>query len=729
MSSAAIQPRLRPDLFCRAIRVGKSFQWVVRDPLVSVRGSNDRSSAQWMVNEQEFAILNSLDGQRTLEQAHLHCQRLLAPAELSREDFEAFVNQAYQKGWIATSSATGPTFIARREPDASFWQRAVRNPLAIRIPLVDPDRWLDRPVQRVRALVRKHRRACAVFGSTWTLLTGATLLANWEHLIPAIRQSALTLQSPSTWVLLASVISSVKLIHELAHATACKWFGGHCREMGVMFLFGIPCLYCDVSDAWLIPQPWKRMLVSAAGILAECLMGSLALIAWAHSMPGLPQNVLVFVLMVTSVNTLILNGNPLMRYDGYYLLSDAASVPNLASRSRSALQSRLRAWFWSVSTIRNESESQPSAIQNDRDSVGLLTYAIASTLYRIVVFGAIGWLALHFLASIGATTVGLAAIAFILYRVLRIWAAPIVRPPSELDPVKARTRSRWMFGVLATLLLAMLLVPLPHRVKGIAKIQPVQRTEVFALAPGRLESVAETGQAVQPNGLVAKLVDWKSSLQTQRLQGEIAELEARLKGTRMSRTTSNASQQPSTNIPTIEFALQAKRDEWLTVQAESEHREIRAPHAGRIVATTPKLITQWQRSRSQIDWSGQPTESINLGSWIRSGTPICQIVSDAAYQVSVPVDASEIGWVQEGQTAVTHFPQGAAWHGRITHVGTRPSEQDGTYEVTIALDPDERPFDFAPPSDWTIEAVIQVEATSLWDRTRHWFATHFRVDN
>lgn len=729
MSSASIQPRLRPDLFCRAIRVGKAFQWVIRDPLVSVRGSNDRASAQWMVNEQEFSILNSLDGKRTLEQAYLHCQRLLAPAELSREDFEAFVNQVYQKGWITTSSATGPTFIARREPDESFRQRAIRNPLAIRIPLVDPDRWLDRPVQRVRALVRQHRQSFVVAGSAWVLLSGTTLLANWEHLIPAIRQNAMTLQSPSTWVVLAAVISSVKLIHELAHATACKWFGGHCREMGVMFLFGIPCLYCDVSDAWLIPQPWKRMFVSAAGILAEGLLGSLALIAWAHSMPGLLQNVLLFVLMVTSVNTLILNGNPLMRYDGYYLLSDAASVPNLASRSRSALQARLRAWFWGVSAIRNESESQPSEMQNDRDSIGLLTYAIASTLYRIAIFGAIGWLAVNFLASIGATTVGLVAIAIVLYRVLRTWTAPIVRPPREMDPVKARTRSRWMFGALAALLSAVLLVPLPHHLKGTANIRPVQRTEVFALAAGRLESVAEIGQAVQSNGLVAKLVDWKSSLQTQRLEGEIAELEARLKGVRMNRASSTASQQPSTNIPTIELALQSKRDELRTVQAESAHREIRAPHAGRIVATTPKPITQWQRSRSQIGWSGQPTESINLGSWISSGTPICQIVSEDAYQASVPVDASEIGWVREGQTAVTHFPQGAAWHGRITQVGTRPNEQDGTYEVTIALDPDERPFDFAPPSDWTIEAVIDVETTSLWDRTRHWFATQFRMDN
>ncbi|WDQ17919.1 HlyD family efflux transporter periplasmic adaptor subunit [Rhodopirellula sp. P2] len=735
MSSAAIQPRLRPDLFCRAIRVGKAFQWVIRDPLVSVRGSNDRASAQWMVNAQEFAILKSLDGHRTFEQAHLHCQRLLAPTELSQEDFEAFVNQAHRNAWITAASATNSLCTPqrewgtrRREPDASFWRRAFRNPLAIRVPLVDPDRWLDRPVQRARALVRKHRQSVVLAGSAWAVLTGVTLLANWEHLVPAVQQSALTLQSPSTWIVLAVVISGIKLIHELAHAIACKWFGGHCHELGVMLLFGIPCLYCDVSDAWLIPQPWKRMLVSAAGILTECALGSLALIAWAHSMPGLPQNILLFVLMVTSVNTLILNGNPLMRYDGYYLLSDAVSVPNLASRSRAALQLRLRSWFWGASSIRNESESHPTAMQHDRDSIGMLTFAVASTLYRLLVFGTIGWLVLHFLASIGATAVGLVAIAIILYRVLQTWTASIVRPPSEVDPVTARGRSRMMFGVVAAVLLALLFTPLPHCLNATAKIQPAHQTEVFALAAGRLESVAEAGHPIQANERVAKLVDWRSAFQTQRLEGEIAELKARLQGTRMGRASSRADQQPSTNIPTIEFALQAKLEELATVQKESEHREIRASHAGRIVTVTPKPITPWQRSRSQIDWSGQPTEAINRGAWISSGTPICQIVSDAAYNVSVPIAASQIEWVREGQTAVTSFPHGASWNGVVTQVGTRPSEQDGTYEVTITLDPDNRPFDFAPPSNWTTDVMIHVEATSLWGRTRHWVATHFRAD-
>lgn len=735
MNSVSLQPRLRSDLFCRAIRVGEAFHWVIRDPLTSVRGSNDRSSAQWLVNEQEFAILQSLDGRRSLEQAHLHCQRLLAPAELSREDFQTFVNQANRNAWITAASASSTPFISqqepalpRSEPHDSFWRRAVRNPLAIRIPLVDPDRWLDRPVQILRAFFRKYRQTFVLIGSTWVLLTGATLLVNWETLVPAIRHNALALRSPSTWILLALVISGIKLIHELAHAIACKWYDGRCHEMGVMFLFGIPCLYCDVSDAWLIPQPWKRMLVSAAGILAECVLGSLALIAWVHSMPGLPQNVLLFVLMVTSINTLILNGNPLMRYDGYYLLSDAASVPNLASRSRAALQSRLRTWFWGASSMEDEFDSQPTAMRGDPHSIGLLAYAIASTLYRLMVFAVIGWLVLNHLAVIGATTVGLLAIALITHRVLRAWTAPILRSPSGLDPAKARGRSRTMVSVIAALLLAMLFTPLPHHVIATAKIQPAQQTDVFALAPGQMESVAEMEHPVQANGLVARLVDWKSTFQTQRLEGEIAELKARLKGTRMFRVGSSKDQQASTNIPTIEFALQAKRKVLETLQEESKHREIRAPFAGRIVAVAPKPITQRQRSRSQIEWSGQPTETLNRGAWIRSGTPICQIVSDKAYKVLVPIDASEIGWVRNGQTAVTTFSHGAFWNGIVTQVGTRPSEKDGTYEVMITLDSRDRPFEFVPPSGWTTDAVIHVEATSMWERIRHWLATHFRAD-
>lgn len=736
MNSVAIQPQLRPDLICRIIRVGKTFQWVIRDPVVSTRGSHDRFSAQWMVNEQEFAVLQSLDGRRTFEQAHLHCQRLLAPIKLSREDFAAFIKQANQNTWLTTASAIGTQAISQSEARTqqcelkkSFWQRAIKNPLAIRIPLVDPDRWLDRPVQFVRNFVARNRHAFVIFGSAWALFAGAILLTHWEQLIPAIGQSTEALQSPSTWIVLAIVISGVKLIHELAHAIACKWFGGSCHEMGVMLLFGIPCLYCDVSDAWLIPQPWKRMLVSAAGILAECVIGSLALVAWTHSMPGLPHNILLFVLMVTSVNTLILNGNPLMRYDGYYLLSDAASVPNLATRSRSVLQMRLRSWFWGPSSVQTESQSQPTTVQDDRDSIGLLAYALASTAYRLVVFGAIGWLLLNHLASIGATAIGIVAIVILLYRVMRAWTAPIVRTPSDLAPGKARRRSRLMIGMVAVLLLAILFTPLPHRVKATAKVQPIQQSKIFALTTGRLESIASTGQLVRVNEPLARLSDWKATLQIERLEGEIAELEARLKGTRMSRIQSDAGTTTLANIPTIEFALQAKRAELLTIQKESEHLEIRSPHAGQIVAVSANPITPWQRSRSQIGWSGQPTEAINRGAWISSGTPICNVVSNDQHKVSVSIDASQIGWIREGQSAVTSFPSGTTWIGNVTEVGTRPSENDGTYEVTVALDSDKRPFNFAPPSNWTTSVSVHVEPSSLWKRTKHWLATHFRADS
>ncbi|WP_430452486.1 HlyD family efflux transporter periplasmic adaptor subunit [Rhodopirellula europaea] len=736
MSSAAIQPRLRPDLICRIIRIGKSFQWVIRDPVVSTRGSHDRFSAQWMVNEQEFAILQSLDGRRSFDQAHLHCQRLLAPVELSREDFAAFVDQANRNAWVTTASAHGTPLLSqneagtqRHELGESFWRRVLHNPLAIRIPLVDPDRWLDRPVQIARNFVARNQRTCTVIGSAWTVLAGAILLTHWERLIPAIGQSASALQSPSTWIVLAFVISGVKLIHELAHAIACKWFGGSCHEMGVMLLFGIPCLYCDVSDAWLIPQPWKRMLVSAAGILAECVLGSLALVAWTHSMPGLPQNVLLFVLMVTSVNTMILNGNPLMRYDGYYLLSDAVSIPNLATRSRVALQMRLRSWFWGASSIQTESQSQPTAVQNDRNSLGLLAYATASSAYRLVVFGTIGWLLLNHLASIGATTIGIAAIAILLYRVMRVWTAPILRTPSEVAPVKARRRSRLMIGLVAALSVAVLSIPLPHRVNATAKVQPIQQTKIFALTAGRLESIASTGRFVRANESIARLSDWKTFLQIERLEGEIAELEARLKGTRMSRIQSDAGTPTLANIPTIEFALQSKREELLTIQKESEHLEIRSPHAGRVVAVSAKPVTPRQRSRSQIGWSGQPTEAINRGAWINSGSPICNVVSDDQHKVSVSIDASQIAWVREGQAAVTTFPSGTAWNGYVSEVGTRPSENDGTYEITVALDPDKRPFDFPPPSNWTAKVSVHVEPASLWKRTRHWLATHFRTNS
>jgi len=146
------------------------------------------------------------------------------------------------------------------------------------------------------------------------------------------------LQPRQLW-LVAAVLAGAKLLHELGHAFACKHFGGECREMGLLLLVFTPCLYCDVSDAWMIPNRWRRAAVDAAGMYVEGALAAASTLVWWNSEPGWLNRICLMVMGVCGVSTLVFNGNPLLRYDGYFILSDVLNVPNLWQRSRAAVQS------------------------------------------------------------------------------------------------------------------------------------------------------------------------------------------------------------------------------------------------------------------------------------------------------------------------------------------------------------------------------------------------------
>lgn len=129
------------------------------------------------------------------------------------------------------------------------------------------------------------------------------------------------------WLGVALMI--VKTLHELGHALAARRYGCRCREMGVQLFFLLPCLYTNVSEVWLVPSKWRRIAVSAAGMYVELFLAAVATIVWWLAEPGPLASIAWSVMLVASFGTLVLNGNPLMRYDGYYILADLAEVPNL----------------------------------------------------------------------------------------------------------------------------------------------------------------------------------------------------------------------------------------------------------------------------------------------------------------------------------------------------------------------------------------------------------------
>ena len=149
--------------------------------------------------------------------------------------------------------------------------------------------------------------------------------------------------SAENWLFLGATMAIVKILHEFGHGLSCKKFGGECHEMGLMFLVFTPCLYCNVSDSWMLKNKWQRVFIGAAGMYVELILASVATFLWWFSTPGMFNFLCLSVMFICSVSTVVFNGNPLLRFDGYYIVMDMLEIPNLRQKSTEVL----KRWFQS----------------------------------------------------------------------------------------------------------------------------------------------------------------------------------------------------------------------------------------------------------------------------------------------------------------------------------------------------------------------------------------------
>ncbi len=246
------------------------------------------------------------------------------------------------------------------------------SPFSVRLPLIDPNRFLERWLSVVRPLFSRS-------GATvWLAIvaTAAVLTAmHWVELTHDLAERTLV---PANLILLAVAYPLVKGLHELGHAFASKVWGGAVHEMGVMFLVFMPVPYVDASASSAFPERHRRMIVGAAGIAVELLLASLALALWLAVEPGMVRDLAFNVMLIGGVSTALFNGNPLLRFDGYYVLSDAIDIPNLADRSRRYVAFLIQRHLFGLADA-----TSPVSAEGERR--WFLFYAVASFLYRLVI--------------------------------------------------------------------------------------------------------------------------------------------------------------------------------------------------------------------------------------------------------------------------------------------------------------------------------------------------------
>jgi putative peptide zinc metalloprotease protein len=353
------------------------------------------------------------------------------------------------------------------------WKRRLWTPLALRFPLLDPDRFLQRTLAWVEPL----------FGWIGALVwiavvaTGAVLAAShWTDLTADISDRVL---DPANLVLLWFVYPVVKTLHELGHAYVTRRWGGEVHEVGIMLLVLSPVPYVDASSSWAFKDKYRRMAVGAAGIAVELFLGALALFTWLAVEPGAVRAIAYNVMLICGVSTLLFNGNPLLRFDGYYVLSDAIEIPNLGQRANQYI-----GYLFQRHVLKAAEAESPAHTTGERWWMAI--YGVASFVYRVfITFVIVLFIAGKF---------------FLIGILLAIWAVatqvamPVFKSIAFLtaSPGLRRQRSRALWSSAGLALAAVLLlfvVPVPSWTRTEGVIWVPEEAQVRAGVEGFIEKI------------------------------------------------------------------------------------------------------------------------------------------------------------------------------------------------------------------------------------------------
>jgi putative peptide zinc metalloprotease protein len=499
---------LRRDLSIEAQKYeGRTFH-VVKDP-VSLR--------YYRLKDNEYFLLQFLDGKRTLEEAQKEYEVRYRPDRLKLEDVEAFAQQLINAGLAQNESprAGKQLYEQRSKRRRSEWMQTLTNILYIKLPIFDPDRLLKRMLRWVGWIF-----SLSFFAVSVALMLSAALLVatHFETFRSKLPDQSLFFRFQTVMYLWVA-LGLVKVIHEFGHGLSCKVFGGEVHEMGALLLCLSPALYCNVSDAWTLPSKWHRIIISAAGIYVELVIASIATFVWWNSStyPFL-NNLALSLMVVCSVSTVVFNANPLMRYDGYYVLADWLEIPNLRERSNKFLKNLTLEFCLGV-------EVPPEPYMALWRRVLFVTYAVGSYIYRWVVTFAILWFLYSFLRpyklEVISQMMALGAAGSMAGWPLYRLGKNIYRRGRLPDMKKWRVLTS--AGVLTAAVLFVCLVPVPVgriRVPALVQADPSATGKVYVRRDAILKKLnVRPGQKVVANDVLAEFED--RDLETELLKAEI----------------------------------------------------------------------------------------------------------------------------------------------------------------------------------------------------------------
>lgn len=511
------------------------------------------SEGFWRVGVDEFELISRLDGRSTVADARQQANGS-SSCQLSSEQTRSIVMQLLHEGLLENMQSQA------REQPTTRWLRRLNSSVFFRLRLGNPQSILEWLFPLVGFLVSPWLFPAWLL----TVIASATVaVVHWDQL----SEGAVRVISPDSWIYFLLIWWGLKLVHELAHGLACVRYGGTVRETGILLLLFAPLgAYVDVTSSWRFPSKWKRIHVTIAGVYIELWIASLSILIWSWTSDPLVQQLCLQTFLLASVATLFFNGNPLIRFDGYYLLSDLLDLPNLYRRGQIAVQ---------VAASRVFFGDRPLAM-NSVPSEGLfvLLFGIACWTWR--------WILCLGIILAAATMFQGAGVALALALALGWVVMPLVRVGRGL---LVRVRNRPVSLVRGALVVSIagsamfLLVTrweVPRAVVAPGVVRSVDSTMVRAEVDGWVEELrVKPGQRVEAGDVLVRLRNPELNLEILRLQNEVRRQDLRLRKHAAAGEVALRQAEQEVRASVLE-QLSARRD-------EVERLNVVAPHDGVIV--------------------------------------------------------------------------------------------------------------------------------------------------
>lgn len=498
-TSTATLPKLRSDAVVQRLT---DEDFVVKLPA---------EREYFSIGAGEAFLLQKFDGIATIDSL-LEAFEKEFREEISSRDIDDFIEIAKSRKLLESFQSdveAKPALSVKRsadeDDDDDYTPNQRQSLLFYRVRLYDPDRlfaWLEPNLRWV------WTRAFVAVSSAAMCFALLILLSNWQDATVSFSEA----MRWETVLLVWLAVTAATALHECAHGLTCKHFGGEVHDTGVMLLFFMPCLYCNVSDAWLIPQKSKRLLITAAGGYCDLCLWALAVFVWRVTVPDCLINYLAFVVMTVCGARGAINFNPLLRLDGYYLLSDWLGLPNLRKRSHEYLMAHLRSWLWGAGRPKAESRGRVLLWY------GALAWTFAIGFLDIVFLRMLKYVSNEF-GTLGVVSTSL----LIVIAFKRVFRGFFKSEFTAMIKTRHKRTLAWLLGG-AAIPAVLFIVPVKHYATGDFEVRPGDRHEIHAPVTGFISRILiEEGSRVKKGD---PLVQLKSP----DLETHISTKEAELRG-------------------------------------------------------------------------------------------------------------------------------------------------------------------------------------------------------